>query len=69
MKVIILHNLVFKASMYLVVCSQSSKVKSMRSRMRMHDDTLFWKKVAREYNAIEEAKVKESDMAAKQGDM
>lgn len=37
--------------------------------MRIHDDTLFWKKVAREYNAIEESKVKESDMAGKQADM
>ena len=44
-------------------------MKSIRSRIRMHDDTLFWKKVAREYNAVEEVKVKEMDMAAKQGDM
>lgn len=41
----------------------------MRSRLRMQDDTLFWKKVAREYQAQEEAKVKTEDMASKQGDM
>jgi len=53
----------------LLIFSQSTKMKSMRSRIRMHDDTMFWKKVAREYNAVEEVKVKEMDMAAKQGDM
>ncbi|XP_052792596.1 transient receptor potential cation channel subfamily M member 2-like isoform X1 [Mya arenaria] len=47
------------------------KLRSMHSRIgqRAIDDTLYWKKVAREYNAGEEAKQEKENMPQKQGDI
>ncbi|XP_052281701.1 transient receptor potential cation channel subfamily M member 2-like isoform X5 [Dreissena polymorpha] len=52
-------------------CVEKPKLLSMKSRSggMQVDDTLFWKKVAREYMATEEAKLEKDSISTKQGDI
>ncbi|XP_052285259.1 transient receptor potential cation channel subfamily M member-like 2 isoform X2 [Dreissena polymorpha] len=52
-------------------CVRKPKLLSMKSRSgdMQVDDKLFWKKVAREYKATEEAKLEKDSIRTKQGDI
>ena len=59
-------------TMILCIFVQSKNVNRGKSTIRLQskiDDTMFWKKVAREYISNEEATLEKEAMQAKQGDM
>ncbi|KAL4230550.1 hypothetical protein ACF0H5_010931 [Mactra antiquata] len=54
----------------ILCCPHKDKrVKSYKNKMSSLDTTVFWKKVAREYTATEEAKAENNSLASRQGDI